>query len=281
MVKIQRFQSYELVTALFLLVLFVFLLATRTHSNSRWGGQSICTGNLKQLGSASALYAGDNLGKVPGPQPLGVDQPQCSWDRPLAVQMGASVTMTEPVAGLTLRPPHGASKILMHFSCSSDPRYNGARTVPEIPGSMEDGLAAGNGICRSYSLNLGSGNPGTCQDGISAAASGISVFRLESCSGTVQLLDNHGYATTFGQRNIANDTTVTCDQNGDLEPDDAFTNPKAPMHGPRDCPRANALMYDGHVECLDQQSLYADNGKALRIIKQTDDSVSKPKAGAK
>jgi prepilin-type processing-associated H-X9-DG protein len=130
-------------------------------------------------------------------------------------------------------------------------------------------------------LNLGSGNlvPGT-DDGISTTANAIPVNKVVSAAGTAFLIESQGYATVFGQRNLANDTYMTCDAKGNLIPQDAFTNSLALMHGakpksrfsfscfvPKPKPRVNVLMHDGHVECLDHATITAGKGMIMQYIK--------------
>jgi prepilin-type processing-associated H-X9-DG protein len=242
-----------------------------------------CTGNLKQLGTAAALYEGDNRGKYPGPQPMGSAIDDVSWDRPLAIQLGARLGndgIYEPLANLTEIPLHNAAKTLSPFSCTIDPLAAGARAIPAT-GTFKDGTTAGNGICRSYTLNLGTGNPTPeGKEGIGITADAVLVGKVESYAGTVHLIDNQGYATVFGQRSLANDTYMTCDMAGTVVPGDAFTNPLAPMHGekpksrfhlpdfgPKPKPRFNVLMYDGHVEMFDQTIIIADGGQVMQYIK--------------
>jgi prepilin-type processing-associated H-X9-DG protein len=39
------------------------------------------------------------------------------------------------------------------------------------------------------------------------------------------------------------------------------------MHGVKSKPRFNALMYDGHVEVLEQSSIIANGGQIMQYIK--------------
>ncbi len=267
MIKIQRFQFYELVTALVLVLLFGFLLLTRPDPRvPRRASLSNCTGNVKQLGNACALYEGDNQGDRPGPQPWGQANPLISWDRPLAIQMGAGLKTDDPLASLTKKPPHASCKTLMTFTCPADPQGQGAKLEP-ASGSLADGTASGTGICRSYTLNLGSGNLAGKNDGIAATDKAVPVAKVESGAGTVSFIENQGYATVFGQRNLANDTTIVCTRDGKVIPVDAFTNAAVPMHGVKFRPRFNVLMYDGHVEVMEQACVTANGGEFMQYLK--------------
>jgi prepilin-type processing-associated H-X9-DG protein len=153
------------------------------------------------------------------------------------------------------------------FACTADPLGRGARAIPETPGSLADGTASGTGICRSYVLNLGSGNlVAGIDDGIVPAAAAIPLEKVESAAGTVYLIESQGYATVFGQRSIANDTYLTCDrETGFLSPKGAITD--LPAHKFKSIPHANALMYDGHVDLLDQATITANGGKVMQYRK--------------
>jgi prepilin-type processing-associated H-X9-DG protein len=237
---------------------------------------SNCISNLSQLGMASVLYGIDNNNCRPGPQPMGAGCPSISWDRLLAVQMGANfgeAGVYEPLAKLT--HTHPSFKTLRNFTCAYDPLEAGARLIPEVPGSLADGTAPGIGICRSYVLNLGSGNlVSGIDDGVAPAADAIPFKKIEVAPGTVQLIESQGYATVVGQRNITNDTHLTCDRaTGAMSPKGAITDSPAPFHKFKTTPtipRANVLMYDGHVELLDQATITADGGKIMQYHKQTD-----------
>ena len=243
---------------------------------------SNCIGVMQSICTAGALYGGDNQGLLLGPQPLGVGIPDVSWDRPLAIQMGANLGnagVHEPLSSFT--STHPAFKTLRNFSCPQDPLVTGARFIPGVPGSFADGTAAGTGICRSYMMNLGSGNlvPGS-DNGISTTANAIPVSKIVSAAGTAFLIESQGYATVFGQRNLANDTYLTCDATGAVTPSDALSNPLVLMHiveakpllgvprfwvKPKQC--FSVLMHDGHAEQLDQAAITADKGKIMHYIK--------------
>jgi prepilin-type processing-associated H-X9-DG protein len=231
-----------------------------------------CQCNLIQLTTAAAFYEGDNAGVRPGPQPMGVGIPEVSWDRPLALWNGANLGKAgvyKPLDSLTKALlPRDAVLSLASFSCPTDALRKGARSVPVTSGSFADGTAAGKGICRSYVMSLGTGNlvAGT-DDGITPTANAVPAKKIESAAGTVYLIESHGYATVFGQRSIANDTYMICDKTGAVNPKDAFTNPLAPMHGAKTKPQVNALMYDGHVEALDPETITANGGKIMQYVK--------------
>ena len=250
------------------IVLFAIFVPTTSKAKLRTNHAN-CVGNLKQLGNAGALYGYDNKDARPGPQPMGTGIPDISWDRLLAIQMGAGLGKDgryESVLSLTSQ--HAAFKTMRAFTCSVDTQAEGAQAIPVNPGSFADGIAPGPGICRSYTLNLGTGNlVKGVDDGIAATADLVPIKKVESTAGTVYLIENHGYATVFGQRNLANDATLVCDKQGGVVPNDAFTNPLVPMHGVKTKPRGSAVMHDGHVEVLEQASITASGGQVMQYIK--------------
>jgi prepilin-type processing-associated H-X9-DG protein len=268
----KRFTLIELAIVIAALLLIYIILVPRLGKAEPHAYMTNCIGNMKQLGYAGVLYSSDNKEARPGPQPMGVGIPEISWDRSLAIQAGANLGslgkdgVYEPVLSLTTQ--HTAVKILMTFACSVDTQIQGARSIPVTPGSLVDGTAAGTGICRSYTLNLGSGNlVKDVDDGISPNADAVPSEKIQSDAGTVYLIENHGYATVFGQRNIANDTYLTCDRTGNVIPKDAFVVTMMPKHGKKAKPQVNTLMYDGHVEQLDEAFFTADKGKIMQYIK--------------
>jgi hypothetical protein len=260
----------EAVVILVVLGLLGYTLVPALNKVRRSHLSSACTNNLQQLGRASALYGIDNMGIRPGPQPLGMDFPGISWDRSLAIYVGLKLGpagIRESLANLT--NTQCVARSFDIFSCTHEPLVDGARLVPEVPGALADGMAAGNGICRSYTMNLGSGNlVAGVDDGIAPAANAIPLTKIEVGSGTVHLIENQGYATVFGQRCIANDTYITCDKStGIVSPRDAFANRLVPMHGTKAKPQASAVMHDGHAEVFDQAGISANHGKIMQYVK--------------
>jgi prepilin-type processing-associated H-X9-DG protein len=261
----KRFTRIELVVVLlFIVIVLVILLPPPLQKAKAKSNMPGCHTNLRQLGNAGALYEGDNQGARPGPQPLGISVAEVSWDRLLALQKGAKLGdawVYEPLANLTQKPEHAEVKhCLVGFSCPLDLRRAGAHlTSPLTPGVH---------IARSYTLNLGSGNRvAGVDDGIAFAADAIPVSKVESGAGTVNLVDNQVHATVFGQKNRMGDTVMTCSKQGVLDPVDSFITPRVLMHGSKKKPQVNVLMYDGHVEILDQTMITADGGKIMQYIK--------------
>jgi prepilin-type processing-associated H-X9-DG protein len=270
--SMKRFNLIELGIVVVSILVLLAMLMPATSKAKKKATHSNCRGNLKQLGNASFLYESDNKGQWAGPQPLGATVDAVSWDRMLGIQMGAIlVSIDEPLATLTKTPPHAACKTLMTFTCPADVLREGARSIPVVPGSPADGTAAGTGICRSYVMNLGTGNLAGNADGIATTANAIPVSQaVVSAAGTVYLIESHAYATVFGQRNLANDTYMTCNRAGRLAPPDVLSNSLMPRHDTNASPKKkkiNILMYDGHVEMLDEALFMADKGQIMQYVK--------------
>jgi prepilin-type processing-associated H-X9-DG protein len=268
----KRVTFIEVIVIISLLcIIAALLLPALQRPKSRGCHMPNCTSNMKQLGNAGALYEGDNAGVRPGPQPLGAAIDSVAWDRPLGIQMGANLGSSvayEPLANLTKVPMHAAAKTLAIFTCPADLQSTGS-AIGTGAKTIAEGTAAGSYITRSYMLNLGSGNLVTgVDDGVAFTENAIPVSKVESGAGTVNLIENHGYATVFGQKNLLGDTVMTCSKAGALDPADSFTNAKAPaMHGVKTKIRVNALMYDGHVEMLEQTSITATGGQIMHYVK--------------
>jgi prepilin-type processing-associated H-X9-DG protein len=241
---------------------------------------SYCVGNMKQLGTGSALYEGDNQ-CYPGPQPMGTAITAVSWDRPLASQMGANLgsrvygvyeSFAEPLANLTVTPRHASAKTLAIFTCPNDPQVMGS-AIGTGAKTIAEGLAPGNNITRSYVLNLGSAKLTDVKDGVGFTDAAIPAAKIESFAGTVYLIESHGYATVFGQASfgpakIAGDQVIVCSKGPtSLDPADSFTNRQVPMHGAKSRPRFNALMYDGHVETFEADTVTGNGSQVMQYVK--------------
>lgn len=267
----KRFTWIELVVVLGAIALMFFLFAPQLSKAKPKAAYYSCMSNLKQLGNAGALYEGENQAVRPGPQPLGNGIPEVSWDRPLAIQMGSILGpagVHEPVANLTKNPVHPFAKTLMVFTCPVDPQVQGA-AIGSGAKTLSEGLAPGNNITRTYVLNIGSGNLVLgVEDGICFTADAIPVSKIKTPAGTVNLIENQGYATVFGQKNLMGDTVMSCSKTGILDPADSYTNPGAPMiHKDKKRNLILALMYDGYVEVLDQVDIKKDKGKIMQYVK--------------
>ena len=248
----------ELIAVLVCVGLLLSFLLIRLCQNYRFhpapGIATNCTGQLKQLGTAGALYGGDNKGNLPGPQPMGLGFPQVSWDKPIAVQMGANITPSEFYSpATTFDKAYPQRKTLKNFTCQDDLDEGATRVTT-----------------RSYSENLGDATAAT---GIEPSADKIPTSKVVVPAGTAWLIENHPGATTFGAPNAMSDTWIDI-----AHVDSVYGGGYA--HGrmiiirrpflivlvERKSSMSNVLMHDGHVECLDKKVM-SSYPEVLKYIK--------------
>ena len=275
----KKFTLIELLVVIAIIAILAAMLLPALQKAKQKAQQSNCTANMKQLGNAGALYDSDNMSNRPGPVPMSLNTAipgECSWDKPLAIQLGANIYPYEadmPLANYTRAL--GAAKTLGTFSCPADPQH--------ACSSAGDPLAAGTQLNRSYSLNLGDCLAAT---GILPTAVSIPTSKVESGAGTIWIVENQGGATCFGTVAVEAtayiaDTTVlpalgvaTANLNDQVVGFDAVGvtcgvvfGTTTPMHGTKTKPRMNALMFDGHVEILEQTTLFSNNFQWMQYIK--------------
>ena len=259
MPKIQRFRMGELIAVLVCVGLLFSLLLIRFCLKYQFipspGISRNCTGQLKQLGTAGALYAGDNKDVLPGPQPMGLGHPQISWDKPIAVQSGASIGPGEFYGPATIfDKAHPQWKTLKTFTCQDDLDEGATRVTT-----------------RSYSENLGDATAAT---GIEPTADKIPASKVSIPAGTAWLIENHPGATAFGAPNAMSDTWI------DIARVDSvygggyahgrmiiIRRPFLIVLGERKSSRSNVLMHDGHVELMEEETLSIRHPEVMKYTK--------------
>lgn len=251
MAKIQRFRMVELLAiAASLGLLFWLLFCDNPFQKAQPKGGYTCASNLKMLGVAANLYAAANAGNLPGPQPWGVATDNPSWDKPVAIQLGAKLRPEEML--FTERGfdnSHPFSNSLKTFTCLKDPDGG----VPWM-------------TARSYSENLGDGLAAT---GIEPTGDKIPASKVVFAAGTAWLVENYAGATGFGAANAAGDTWI------DIARADSAYDQQG--HGSikirwgvkigKETPRINVLMHDGHVELLKKDDLSRTKPELLKYVK--------------
>ena len=286
------FTLIELLVVIAIIAILAAMLLPALQKAKQKAEQSSCTSNLKQMGSAAALYVPDNRGFLPGARPwstgygandvarTGTTGTGAVWDDLLAVQMGIPLTIqmiqndqinvANVMNGVTIQEQKNITKGLEPFACPSDP---------------ESFINAWNQVKRSYILNVGADN-----DAYNTGASGtadwdwnasapiatkISTRMVESAAGTVFLMEGWRHiANCFGRwsYNYSQGFAFIC-AGGDSNVQWALTGYNGSgscnyaLHGTITTPRANLVLHDGHVELMGYLELIAKTRTIYRYKK--------------
>jgi prepilin-type N-terminal cleavage/methylation domain-containing protein len=261
MMKKSHFTLIELLVVIAIIAILAAMLLPALQKAKQKAEQSNCTGQMKQLGLAAAIYVGNNKNRLAGVFPWGNVSGSyvraVGWDDLLPTELGVPLSndqIMKPVLYATSQTyyplhfhdspptpeycPTGVMKNLEVFYCPSD-----KDSQRQIQGN-------GGRICakRSYRLNIGE----------DTETNSILLRTPTSPAGTVYLCEGHGntnnevggffdsmYSGSYCYLN-----TTTYDRawmRGDWNPPAVLK-----THGEVTSPRWNIVMHDGHVEICDQ-----------------------------
>ena len=270
----KRFTLIELLVVIAIIAILAAMLLPALQQAKKKAEQSNCTNNMKQLGSASHLYCGENKAYYPGPNPFGTggdytnskalcwdgEASMATWDILLAITSGTSSVAIQDVYSNYPKTCKDI-KTLEMFSCPA-------------------AVMSTTYIVRSYSLNIGVLWGGTMEihpyDPTANGTTAIPSTMIEEAAGTVQLLEISNRES--GQVDLSvfarhrAQSNYTCAEESGTFGSGRWMRPLRQLytiqpqsfyaHGTPQDARPNALMYDGHVE-LTNRSWYQTSPRVL------------------
>ena len=242
----KKFTLIELLVVIAIIAILAAMLLPALQKAKQKAEQSNCLANMKQLGSAAALFAGDNKGGVPGLKVVD----GYGWTSRLALMLGFTPDASGNV--FITNNAKGAET----FFCPSDPSTTA--------------------LSLSYMLNVGKTHSSNL-DGIATHALGytgdcdfIRNSMILSSSGTVFLMDTQGASgdkvgtASNGGFNIPSPANTMSNKDGTTSKRwvsfggsgwtyvERFGTSTLPLHGTNTAPRPSVLMHDGHTELITQ-----------------------------
>jgi prepilin-type N-terminal cleavage/methylation domain-containing protein len=266
--KKSLFTLIELLVVIAIIAILAAMLLPALQKAKQKAEQSNCVGNLKQLGTAMALYSGENKGRMPGYNPYDMlsttsnQIPRVTWDELLGcTQLGVGVS------GLGIVGDDGGPPDITPTSTYFVPGLLKATEVFRCPSDPNDPIAASNRVRRTYSMNIyglfSLTIGGTATDTSTALTNNcIPNSTVESPAGTILMVENHFNYTGsyYGYSNSDGSGASTSQRRGVIfnYADATSTNGRQQyfgiatsfIHGSKNRVRMNALMNDGSVILL-------------------------------
>ena len=236
----KKFTLIELLVVIAIIAILAAMLLPALQKAKQKAEQSNCLANMKQLGSAAALFAGDNKGGVPGLKVVD----GYGWTARLALPLG----FTPDASGNVFIANN--AKAASIFFCPSDPAtaslslsyvMNVGRTA-----NTSDGVAthsAYTGDCDTIRNSL-----------VLSAAGTIYLMDTQGASGDKCGTGSPGFSAT--SNTMSNKDAVTANRwisfgGSAWNYFSQFYKPSnLPLHGTNQGPRASIVMHDGHTELI-------------------------------
>lgn len=260
----ERFTLVELLVVLGILAIVGASALAALSSVRRQGAAALCQGNLRQLGMAMQLYAGEHREVLPGSMPHGnaaAGPANVGWDDVVAPGLGMGVAPALMVQEHPDLQSHGDLRQgLRIFGCPLDPG-----------GSLVAGPAGERWVKRSYLLNTYSLDHNSPRDPLDKAGtcSRIPSSLVQSPAGTPLLCECHK-----GNENLWGRVGGDYRSYGSLWDDYLIYRPanegkpvlfdrrETPMHGTQEAIRPQLLAHDLHVTLGSRDELLRRDGRA-------------------
>lgn len=258
-----RFTLVELLAVLGILAILATTALAALSSARRQGATVACQSNLRQLGTALQLYAGEHREVLPGSMPHGnaaAGPANVGWDDVVVPGLGIEVPTALRVQEHPDLKLHGALRQgLRVFGCPLDPG-----------GSLVAGPAGEQWVKRSYLLNTYSLDHNSPRDPLdkTGSCSRIPSSLVQSPAGTPLLCECHK-----GNENLWGRVGGDYRSYGSLWDDYLIYRPanegkpvlfdrrETPMHGTREAIRPQLLAHDLHVTLGSRDELLRRDGR--------------------